>query len=57
MRDSLQRTPSCALLKVAPLPPCHVPCSLANLGKKAAEEGWGIPAFEEHRDTHLFTRR
>lgn len=39
------------------LPSCHVPCSLANLGKKAADEGWGIPAFEERRDTHLFTRR
>ncbi|KAL4448645.1 hypothetical protein ABPG75_005864 [Micractinium tetrahymenae] len=34
------------------------PCGrLANLGKKAADEGWGIPAFEERRDTHLFTRR
>lgn len=32
-------------------------CSLANLGKRAADEGWGIEPFEEHRDTHLFNRR
>lgn len=34
------------------------PCRrMANMGARAAAEGWGIPAFEEHRDTHLFTRR
>ncbi|KAI3426108.1 hypothetical protein D9Q98_008487 [Chlorella vulgaris] len=34
------------------------PCGrLANLGKKADEEKWGVEAFEEHRDTHLFSRR
>ena len=40
----------------APLLPC-APRRLANLGKKADQEGWGVDAFEEHRDTHLFTRR
>jgi (E)-4-hydroxy-3-methylbut-2-enyl-diphosphate synthase len=34
------------------------PCRrMANLGKLADEEKWGITEFEEHRDTHLFTRR
>ena len=34
------------------------PCSrLAALGAKAAAEKWGVSAFEEHRDTHLFNRR
>ena len=34
------------------------PCSrMANMGAKADSEGWGIPEFEEHRDTHLFSRR
>jgi 4-hydroxy-3-methylbut-2-en-1-yl diphosphate synthase IspG/GcpE len=34
------------------------PCGrLAALGKRAEGEGWGVPAFEEHRDTHTFSRR
>lgn len=34
------------------------PCGrMANLGKTAVSEGWGIPDFEEKRDTHLFSRR
>jgi (E)-4-hydroxy-3-methylbut-2-enyl-diphosphate synthase len=34
------------------------PCRrLATLGTTAAQAGWGVPAFEEHRDTHLFSRR
>ena len=36
---------------------CARLCRLANLGKRADEERWGIEAFEERRDTHLFTRR
>ena len=34
------------------------PCRrMATLGKMADSESWGIEDFEEHRDTHLFTRR
>lgn len=34
------------------------PCRrLANLGATADKESWGVESFEEHRDTHLFTRR
>jgi (E)-4-hydroxy-3-methylbut-2-enyl-diphosphate synthase len=34
------------------------PCArMAGLGKQADTDKWGIPAFEEHRDTHLFSRR
>ena len=34
------------------------PCRrMAQLGKVADAESWGVPAFEEHRDTHLFSRR
>lgn len=34
------------------------PCGrLAALGKAAATEGWSVAPFEEHRDTHLFSRR
>ncbi|KAH7624269.1 hypothetical protein Ndes2526B_g01534 [Nannochloris sp. 'desiccata'] len=34
------------------------PCSrLANLGKKADTERWNVAPFDEHRDTHLFSRR
>ena len=34
------------------------PCArLAGLGKAAADEGRGVAAFSEHRDTHLFSRR
>jgi (E)-4-hydroxy-3-methylbut-2-enyl-diphosphate synthase len=34
------------------------PCGrLAALGTTAAEQAWGVEPFEEHRDTHLFTRR
>lgn len=35
------------------------PCCrrLASLGATAASEGWGVAPFEEHRDTHLFSRR
>ena len=34
------------------------PCSrLANLGKKADAERWSVQPFDEHRDTHLFSRR
>lgn len=31
---------------------------LADLGTKAAKEGWGVAPFTEvYRDTHTFTRR
>eukprot|EP00887_Chlorella_sp_A99_P004201 scaffold15.g4201.t1 len=34
------------------------PCNrLASLGRRANEEGWGVAPFEEHRDTHDFSRR
>lgn len=34
------------------------PCRrMADLGKLADKDKWGIPEFKEHRDTHLFTRR
>jgi len=34
------------------------PCRrMATLGKMADSQRWGVTEFEEHRDTHLFTRR
>ena len=34
------------------------PCRrMATLGKAADAESWGVGEFQEHRDTHLFTRR
>ncbi|GBF87360.1 hypothetical protein Rsub_00071 [Raphidocelis subcapitata] len=34
------------------------PCSrLANLGRAAADQGWGVAPFAETRDTHAFARR
>lgn len=34
------------------------PCRrMATLGATADTESWGVDAFEEHRDTHLFSRR
>lgn len=34
------------------------PCGrLAALGAKADTEKWGVAPFDEHRDTHLFSRR
>jgi len=34
------------------------PCGrLAALGAKADNEKWGVAPFDEHRDTHLLSRR
>ena len=38
-------------------PPHPLSRSLAALGRLACEQGWGVAPFEEHRDTHTFTRR